>query len=235
LGHVKKIKRSLLYKILDRLVDRKLILQEKKNGKAFFVPQPPDALAKLAEEAEGRARSSKEDLLRALPELKAKYNLSTERPIIRFFEGIEGLRAMQEDKLESGAKELYFIRTARAEEYRETFGTWFAHYLKRQADLGVKAYAITVDDEYTNHDPAIDKARNVIRTWIRPQDYTAPIQIDTYGDKVSILAFGKEIFGILIESAPLATAMKDIFKLADRGAKTIEVTHNHPPVKPRSR
>lgn len=229
------MKRGLLYKVLDRLVERGLVTEQKGKGKARFVPQPPDMLTTILEDRESEVRHSRDSLAAALPELKAKYNLSTDRPIIRFFEGVEGLRKMYEDKLESGAKELHFIRTARAETYRETFGTWFSHYLKRQVDAGIKAYAITVDDEYTNHDPAIDAARNVVRTWIRPQDYTAPVQIDAYGDRVAILCFGKEFFGIVIESAPLATAIRDIFTLADRGAKTISVTHDHPPLKDEKR
>lgn len=225
------IKRSLLYKVLDRLIERGLVTEQKGTGKARFVPQPPDMLTVILEDKESDVRRSRESLASAMPELKAKYNLSTDRPMIRMFEGVEGLRKMYEDKFESGAKELHFIRTARAETYRETFGTWFTHYLKRQTESGMKAYAITVDDEYTNHDPAIDAARNVVRTWIRPQDYTAPVQIDAYGDRVALFCFGKEFFGIIIESALLATAIRDLFKLADKGAKTITVTHDHPAVK----
>lgn len=235
LDRTKKIKRGLLYKVLERLVTRGLVLQEEKDGRALFVPQPPESLLHMAEAQEDAARKSKESLQSLLPTLKAKYNLSTERPVIRFFEGVEGLREMYEDKLSSGVKDSYFIRTARAEEYRETFGKWFTHFLKRQTALGIKATALTVDDEFTNHDPDIDAMRNVTRIWLRPQDYTAPVQIDVYGDKVSIFSFGKEIFGVLLESKPIATAVREIFQLAEKGAKTLEITHDHPPLKKQER
>lgn len=228
LTHTKNIKRGLLYKVLERLTERGLVIQEKKSGKALFVPQPPESLLHIAESQEEAARKSKESLQSLLPALKAKYNLSTERPVIRYFEGVEGLREMYEDKLASGAKDSHFIRTARAEEYRETFGKWFTHFLKRQTELGISAHALTVDDEYTNHDPEIDAIRRITRLWIRPEDYTAPVQIDTYGDKVSIFAFGKEIFGILIESKPIATSLRELFVLAERGAKTLVIKHDHP-------
>ena len=227
LKRLSSLKRGLLYKVLDRLGERGLITEKKEKGPAQFVPQPPDMLLALAEEREAAFRHSREALKEALPDLKAKYNLSTERPIIRFFEGVEGLRKMYDDKIDAGAKELYFIRTARAETYRETFGTWFGHYLKRQTAAGIKAHALTVDDEFTNHDPAIDAARNVVRTWLRPQDYTAPVEVDAYGDRVAIFVFGKEFFGIIIESAPLAKSIREILILADRGAKTVKVTHDH--------
>lgn len=225
------MKRGLLYKVLDRLIERGLVTEQKGKGKAQFVPQPPDMLMALMEERESEIRHSRESLSAALPQLKSKYNLSTERPIVRSFEGVEGLRKMYEDKIESGAKELLFVRTARSESYRETFGTWFGNYLKRQTAAGIKIRALTVDDEYTNHDPEVDAARNVTRIWLRPEDYTAPVQVETYGDKVTIHSFGKEIFGVMIESAPIATAIREIINLADRGAKTVDVTHDHPPVK----
>lgn len=234
LAKLKAIKRGLLYKVLDRLVTRGIVVQTEKQGKALFTPQPPDTLLALLEEQEREHQKSKEALVQALPELKAKYHLSTERPILRFFEGVDGLRQIFEDKLESGAKELLFIRTARAESYRESFGKWFGHYLKRQKDAGIRVQSLTVDDEFSNHDPKVDAARNVIRTWLRPEDYTAPIEIDTYGNKIVIVSFGKEIFGIMIESEPIARAMREILQLADRGARTLEVAHDHPPVKKQS-
>lgn len=227
LSRLKGMKRGLLYKTLERLTSRKLVQQDEKNGKLQFHPLPPNALVDSAKAQVQVAEKNAAALEAVLPELNAKYHLSSERPVIRFFEGKEGLRELYEDKIASGAKELFFIRTARAQEYRELFGTWFGNYLLRQAQAGIKAHALTVDDADTNHDPAIDKARNVVRTWLRPQDYTAPVQIDTYGDKVSILSFGKEVFGILIENAPLAMAIRQIFDLAKAGAETREVTHDH--------
>lgn len=225
------MKRGLLYKVLDRLIERGLVTEQKRKTPTQFVAQPPDMLVALMEDREVEIRHTRETLAAALPSLKAKYNLSTERPTIRFFEGVEGLRKMYEDKLESSAKELLFVRTARAESYQETFGSWFTHYLKRQTATGIKLRALTVDDEYTNHDPAVDAYRHVTRIWLRPEDYTAPVQVETYGDKVTIHSFGKEVFGVMIESAPIATAVREILQLAEKGAKTVNVTHDHPPVK----
>jgi len=231
LRHVKPMKRGLLYKTLDRLTGRGLVIQKEVRGKLQFGPQSPDSLALIAKEQAEEARKTAEAFGTALPELRAKYNLSNERPVIRFFEGKEGLREIYEDHLTSGAKDLYFIRTARAKAYRDLFGTWFGNYLIRQMEAGIRVHALTVDDEDTNHDPAIDAARNVARTWVRPADYTAPIQIDSYGNKVAILSFGKEVFGIVIESEPLARAIRELLIMGKYGAESRPVTHDHPPAK----
>lgn len=225
---VSGIKRGLLYKVLERLEKRGLLTAQKQEGVTRFVPESPDVLLRCLADQEELLKRSRQGLESALPELKAKFTLSTERPVLRFFEGVEGLRAMYEDQLESGAKESYFIRSAKAKVYRDAFGKWFTFFLQKRAKLGIKVHALTVDDEETNHDPEVDAVRNVVRTWLRPEDYQAPIEIDAYGDRVAILSYGKEIFGIVIESAPIAQALRELFILADKGAKTLTIAHDHP-------
>jgi len=227
LKRVTGIKRGLLYKVLERLEKRGLVVPQKKEGVSVFVPESPDVLLRCLQEQEDELKRSKGELESVLPELKAKYNLSTERPALRFFEGVEGLRAMYEDRLVAGAKELYFIRSSRHGVYREVFGKWFDHYRQRQTAVFSTVYALTVDDADTNHDSELDKARHMLRTWLRPEDYTSPVEIDVYANKVTVISFGKEIFGIMLESEVIAKAMKDLFILAERGAKTIPVTHDH--------
>ncbi|MEO5927652.1 MAG: helix-turn-helix domain-containing protein [Patescibacteria group bacterium] len=228
LSRLSPMKRGLLYKTLERLTERKLALQKEMRGKFQFFPESPDSLVAIAKAHAAQAGQVASDLEAALPELKTKYNLSTERPTVRFFEGKEGLRELYEDKISSGASKLTFIRTARARDYRDLFGTWFSNYLQRQTEAGMKVTALTVDDEHANHDARIDKARGVNRVWVRPEDYSAPIEIDTYGDKVQIVSFGKEVSGILIENASLALAMREILALAQAGAEANPVSHDHP-------
>lgn len=51
-------------------------------------------------------------------------------------------------------------------------------------------------------------------------EYTAPVEIDIYGDKIALMSFGKELIGVIIESPQIARALKEIFLLAKRGAET---------------
>ena len=38
--------------------------------------------------------------------------------------------------------------------------------------------------------------------------YTAPVEIDIFGDKVAILSFGKELVGMIAESKQIASIVK---------------------------
>ena len=222
------IKRGLLYKTLYRLVDRKLVIESAKNGRAQFSAEPPDDLLHLAEEAQKNAEDVKSRIVEALPQMKAKYNLANERPVFRFYEGADGLRKLYEEQITpTAAKEMRFIRPLSAGVYESTFGKWFGYYLSKRAELGIKTVAITPDDPDANHDPKKDAERGVTRTWIRPEDYTSHVEINIHGDTTGFVSYGKEIFAFAIDDAFIAKAVKDLFTLAERGAKTIEVKHDH--------
>ena len=67
----------------------------------------------------------------------------------------------------------------------------------------------------------------MVRTWIRPEDYTTQMEVNIYGNKTCFISYGKEIFAIILEHAPLAQAMKELFVLAERGARTLTIIHDH--------
>ncbi len=231
LKHV-KMKRGLLYKVIDRLMDRKLVRSTGTGAGRAFTAESPDKILDISEKIMRNIQQSHESLKKSIPELKAKYVLSNEKPIIRFFEGKDGLQSIYEDRLTTGAKEQYLIRTADATAYRDMFGKWFSYFLRRRVELGMKTYAITPDDHTaSSHNATADKERNVSRTWVRVEDYSAPVEISSYGNKVSVVSFGKEVFGLVIENEPFAHAIRDLFRLAEKGAKTIQVDHDHPLIK----
>jgi len=222
------IKRGLLYKTLGRLIKRGLVEEKIIRGRGVFSAAPPDEIYKAAEAAEAEAVRIKKSIFESLPEMKAKYNLSHERPVIRFYEGADGLKKLYEEKLlPTASKEFRFIRPLQANVYQNIFGKWFGYFLSRRAELGVKSFAITPDDADANHDPAVDAGRGVARTWIRPEDYSSQVEINTHGDRTEMISYGKEIFAFTIDDAFIAKAIKDLLILADRGAKTITVKHDH--------
>jgi hypothetical protein len=59
----------------------------------------------------------------------------------------------------------------------------------------------------------------ITRTQVCPDHYTAPVEISSYGDKVSILSFGDEAIGMIIDSPQIAEANRQLFNLARLGAE----------------
>jgi HTH-type transcriptional regulator, sugar sensing transcriptional regulator len=226
-ARVRPLKRTTLYQVLRRLVERGVVRESEMGGKTVFSPEPPEALLAAVDAEARRVERQRAMLAEAMPKLRETYLLAGERPVLRFHDGPEGIKAIYEEHLASGVKELRFVRTGRAKLNSDAFGNWWAHYIRRRREKKVTSFAITADDADANHDPARDAFLGVVRTWVRPQDYDAPVELDIYGDTVAIISFGKEMFGVTMRNAHIAKAFLDLFELARRGAETIEVPHDH--------
>ncbi|KKW30695.1 MAG: Transcriptional regulator, TrmB [Candidatus Uhrbacteria bacterium GW2011_GWD2_52_7] len=226
LKHV-SLKRGLLYKVLHDLIAQGYVIEGEIRGRMLFSPQDPDVILDRLEAEASEAAKRAGEIRDRLPELRAKYLTATERPTVKYFEGVEGLRKMYESKLKMVEKHLYFVRPGKVDVYQHHFGDWFADFLERQRKAGITVHGITADDPETNHDVKKDVYRNFLRTWIREEDYSAPVEWSVFDNTLSIISYGQEIFGIMIDNPQIAKAMKEIFELAKKGAETIAVPHNH--------
>lgn len=221
------IKRGDIYNILYALRERSFIESVLKRGILHFTVTNPQIILDRIRERRAAFEEAEQEALQALPKLKAEYLLSTERPLIQFYEGEEGLREIYEDTLRTHSKDAYFVRANNALVYSKLFGEWFGTYIKKRAQKGIMIHALTPDHYDANHDSTIDEKRNLKRTWLRPQDYTTQMEINLYDDKTCFISYGKEIFAIVVEHAPLAKAMKELFALARKGAEHTVVAHDH--------
>ena len=52
----------------------------------------------------------------------------------------------------------------------------------------------------------------MVRTWLKPESYTAPVEVNIYGDKVALLAYGEDIMGVIIQNPPIAEAMRQMMR-----------------------
>lgn len=147
-------------------------------------------------------------------------------PVI--FEGTEELKKIYLAQLE--AKTIFVVRSQKATVYDEHFGEWWTGYMEQRRSKNITVRAITPDDPAAIHDERIDFMRNIFRTWVHPMDYTAPVEIDVYNDTVAVIEFreDKGISGFTVTNPLIAKAFKDMFALAEKGAKVDPVTHNHP-------
>jgi hypothetical protein len=216
-----------LYKILRELKEGGLVSEHMRDGKILFTPLPPDALLVNAEQKSKGAREAVLRTEQAVAKLRSKYLVSFQRPSIQYYAGVEELKRMYDASLKTKGGKAFLVRANDALTHPHHFGKWWAHFLNRRSKNGTTYHALTTDHKAALHDPKIDSAKKIIRTWLRPEDYMAPIDIHVNGGVVSIVSYGKEIFGLTIENAEIAKAFMDLFALAEKGAQGIEVTHQH--------
>lgn len=228
IGRRTGVNRTTVYAVLDSLAGKGLVSISGKEPKEEYAAESPDNLVaylkdKLAD-AEHRTEVVKHGIERAeelLPHLKAIHKVG-DRPRVRFYDGLDGLKHVYEDTLACADHE--GIRAfASFEDMQASLGTFYSTYIKRRAKARIFSRGIVprtpVSAERKSHD-AEEYRELVLLPEEKPSLYP---EIDIYGDKVMI-ASEKEKLGIIIESKEIALAMKKIFDLAWERAKQVEVT-----------
>jgi len=208
--------RTAAYMALAKLEEIGLATKIGEARKATYSPANPSALENFI--AQKRiAVSAAEDLYRnSLPRLLTYYYSNRGEPGVRFYQDKDGLTKIYEDHLRTG-KDVYFIRTPADEEY---FGDVLYKYMQKRAKAGLIAHGLA-----PGFPSAIEWAKendNELKrdmAWFPPKAYTAPVEISIYGDKVSLISFGEEAIGSIIESPQIAQALRQVFEMAKLGAE----------------
>jgi sugar-specific transcriptional regulator TrmB len=210
--------RTAAYMSLAKLEEIGLATKVGDAKKATYSPANPSALEKFIAKKRKEV-SAAEDLYRnSLPQLLTYYYSNRGEPGVRFYQGKDGLTKIYEDHLRTG-KDVYFIRTPADEEY---FGDVLYKYMQKRAKASISAHglapAFPTAIEWAKQN---DKELKRDIAWYPPKSYTAPVEISIYGDKVSLISFGEEAIGTIIESPQIAQALREIFEMAKVGAKQL--------------
>lgn len=202
--------RSNAYMVLQRLEELGLVEKLSRKQRVSYQPHNPAALERLAEEHRETSLKIENQVKHHMPQMLSYYYSFTEKPGIRLLQGKQGLKEIYQDTLRT-KKDIYFIRTPA--EVKTMGDEYFSKYKQKRAQLGITTYAFTQDTVHARRLAVDDKLNKMIRTWLSPESYEAPVEINIYGDKVAFLAYGEEIMGVIVQSAPIAEAMRQLLKL----------------------
>lgn len=204
------LSRTNTYKVLDRLVELGLAAKSDKNKKLVYSPTNPMSLANLVAEERNAAAKREEAVNVVMSKLLEKYHEHTEQPSVTVVSGrvkvADAYRA-QINQLEP----IYFIRS-RAD--IPVMGFDSMHEIRvTPARHGVKRYGINPD--LASGTTATDghKRSNMERTWVRQEDYDAPVEWSVSGSSLLIVFFGTEPHAITITNPIIADAFKQIWHL----------------------
>ncbi len=217
-------KRGTVYNILKSLKEKGIVEENEDTKIAKFKALHPSHLLKFAEEQERNAQLNKEALNTILPDFISRYNLSQEKPGVRFYEGIQANQRLYEDILRTN-EDYQFVRMTYESTFKEAVKPVFKQFMKKRIKQGLKVRAITpADDKHATEEARKEQERKdkdilFDRTWVDPKLYNAPVEIDIYGDRVAMMSYGKEFIGMIIQSKQISDAMKQLFELARIGAK----------------
>ncbi|MFZ1257890.1 MAG: helix-turn-helix domain-containing protein [Candidatus Saccharimonas sp.] len=203
--------RTNAYMICDKLVT--LGLATRKEGpKATYTPNHPTALEALAERRRRAVQRNEQEVKSHIDPIINLFYAATEMPGARTVQGVEGIKEVFADILKV-KQDVYFIRTS--VDAQSLPSDFYINHSSQRAKAGITTYALTpvAPSSIRNFQQGNDKTNMLHRTFYNPEDYTAPAEIQIYGNTIALIAYGETQMATIITSPPLAEAMKQLFRM----------------------
>ena len=215
LGEKTSQSRENCYAIIKKLIDLELI-EQTKDKKTTYRVLNPSSLEVLAERRRKVAAKNEKLIKENISSLLDIFYANNELPGSRTLEGVEGLKEVYRDTL-IAKKDIYLFRTEADSSFwkqNDELYDFFSGYLEQRALLGIHTYALTpaIPAAIKRVKKGADLALNVNRIW-RDDTYDAPVEIQVYGNKVALIAYGETIMSTIITSPAIAEAMRQILKI----------------------
>jgi len=196
--------RTLVYDILERLVELGLISYTIKTNKKHFRASDPRELIRILKEKEEAIKH----ILPNLQQLQALHG--TQRPRVEIYEGQEGMKTAMNDILRSKIKEFLGYGSSRSS--YEVIPAFMEEWHKRRIKQKVVMKVI-----YNNTKQTREKIKNLKSSLnftnyrFMPIELESPTAMVIYADKVVLQSWTKEPFAVVIESNEMAENQKRYF------------------------
>jgi sugar-specific transcriptional regulator TrmB len=222
-----KINRAAAYPIVKSLLKKGTIEESTKKGGKVIYAVSPQNLKRLIKRKELELEMLDWHLCQLLPELQALHNTEKSKPRIKIFEGLDGLRKMQDDIIYSTEEGGTIYSIINTDLLAKTFPEYTTEqgFITRRLKKKIHVKAIIAGGKETATTWALSKNKEQLREvkWIETKDFPFTNNMTIYANKVSITTLQEELVGVIIESEEIAKNQRFIFNLAWEGAKKFEV------------
>lgn len=202
------INRGTVFDILKALQSNGLARYYNEKTRQYFVAAAPEKLKELAQERTQSVARANHALDNLVPELESLYDSGDKHPAARMYEGLDGVRTILEDILETmevwlGNKE-YYVYSSSAVRDAGLYAS-FPDYTPHRIEAGISVKTISLGPGGTTS--GLDE-----RKWI-PAIEGSPTYILVYGGKVAqiFLAKNGELMGIIMENHGIFETQRLLF------------------------
>ncbi|MCL5666454.1 MAG: hypothetical protein M1383_01660 [Patescibacteria group bacterium] len=221
-----QLNRTTGYDILERLSLYGLASRTTRdNKKTMYIAEPPHRLRQYLENKKHQAERRLADVHDLIPDLQNLYKKEN-KPVIKFFEGREGIKNIYWHTLEAKSI-IYSVLDLSV--YLPEYDLFGKDYIRQRSKLGVKEKALVLknkegeefyDTTYKNN-PLYQKFTEY--RWLEKQfPFTPAAEVNIYDDMVmGVLAKPGENAAFEIKNPSFANSLKIIFELAWEQAKSL--------------
>jgi len=203
------INRPTAYFQIESLKRHGLVSSQNKGAKQLFMAESPDQLEFVLKRESQVIEQKKAELAKALPQLTTMFNLAGDKPVIRFFEGLDGLIKMQDEFLKVRVKEILAITSA--DDVFNLFPKHIQSYTPERIKRKIHSRVI-----YTSSkgDFLKGKDKEMLRQtkFVSPDKMPFHSDINIFGDFVAIAALRGKISGSIIQDKGIADSFRSLFE-----------------------
>ncbi len=199
-----RINRVTAYGILEKLMKKGMVNSFTKNGTRLYDATDPQTVAADVKRREHAFRKSLPDFQRLRGEAI--------HPRIRYFEGLDGIKAIYEDTLTSKTEILNY---SNSREIRFHWPHYDDEYVAKRVKKKIFLRGISPFDEHGKWVQERDEENFREIRLVSGSEFTFTNEINIYDDKVAIISYKDvPLIGMIIESQEIANTQRDIFKMA---------------------
>jgi HTH-type transcriptional regulator, sugar sensing transcriptional regulator len=207
------INRATAYFIIEGLMSAGLMSSFHQEKKQFFIASDPDRLIEIFEEQKSVIDKKVNGLKKLLPELQSYNNKQANKPVVKYYEGKEGVKAMVEEVFREAKGEMHMaysvdgVRNFFTAEDREK-------WRKIRGDKKILSKVI-----YTMGDGELNDPSSGNRIKVPFEKYPISADIAVYGNKIRLASLSSRMLGIIVDDEELARTMRAVLDLAFEGAE----------------
>jgi hypothetical protein len=152
----------------------------------------------------------KSELAKVLPQLQTMWDLAGKKPIVRYFEGIDGLRQMQAEFLKCKEKKIYGIFNL--DSLLDVFPGHKSDYSQKRIEKGIRSRSIYTSARGPTLSESDDASLREAR-FIDAARFKFDSDITIFDDSIALSSFSQGISGTIITNPELAKSFKGLFEL----------------------
>lgn len=201
--------RTMLYYVLDNLLNLGLIQEKKQGSKTIYIAEHPSKLQEFVSQQQQELNRQKRMLEEVLPDLSSYYRLGHNRPGVRFFEGKEGFKEALLDSL-SATETIYTY--ANVEEIIKYADDVNKDYVKKRQAKGLSKKLLVEDTPNTRSYLAKQKELTDYR-FLPKQLKPFKTGMQIYNNKISYMTIRPEnIIAVIVEDPDIYQMHRNLFE-----------------------
>lgn len=201
------LKRPTAYVIMEGLKTKGLFSIGLRGKKRYYLAQDPETVL-------AQIKTRERAFVRALPELQMLFNTGDKKPRVRFYDGIEGLKGMYWEALES--KETILVYGS-IDDMWSLSKDFIKEYVKARVKKNIRIKGIVPATKDAQEYTKLGQKELRELVLVPADQFRFTNEINIYNNKVAIYSF-KDRVGVIIESREIADTQRSIFNLAWLGA-----------------